>query len=395
LVLAERQWTLVSFFSVLLSVGFVRAEEGRVRLVFAGDIMGHEGQIAGAQVPEKDAYDYRHVFQFVKPILKEADFAIGNLEVTLGGPPYTGYPQFSSPDELAQALQGAGFDLLTLANNHAVDRGNPGIRRTLETLDRLSLLHTGVFTSAQDRASRYPLRLRLNGIAFAFFNATYGTNGLKTTPPCLVNSIDKKELAKDVQRARKDGADVVIVVLHWGEEYSVKPSRQQEKLAAFLHRRGVDVILGSHPHVVQPIAVTRRKTREGKKDCVTFFSHGNFVSNQRKLHTDGGIVGHVEFVKEKGIVRVENPGYTPVWVWRKAKDGNRHQFQVVPVSFFESQEDFFLLDDKEKAALRQFADDTRALLANTPEKKYLIEISSATAPVKKPCPLNDPGLGPG
>ncbi len=165
----------------------------RLKLVFTGDIMGHDTQIASALATGKSGYDYQPCFQYLAPYLQDADLVIGNLEVTLAGPPYKGYPQFSSPDELADALKTAGFHILVTANNHALDRGRSGLERTLGQLDARGILHTGTFTDDRSRSLTYPLVVEKNGIRIALLNYTYGTNGLKVKPPSIVNRIDTAE----------------------------------------------------------------------------------------------------------------------------------------------------------------------------------------------------------
>jgi len=207
------------------------AQVSRLKLVFTGDIMGHDTQIASALATGKAGYDYQPCFQYLESYFKDADLVIGNLEVTLAGPPYKGYPQFSSPDELGDALLEAGFDILVTANNHALDRRQAGLERTLEQLDRRGILHAGTFANPQERALHYPLVVEKHGIRIALLNYTYGTNGLHVSPPSIVNRIDTTVIHQDLIRAASAAPDFILVTVHWGNEYQRTESSQQHQLS--------------------------------------------------------------------------------------------------------------------------------------------------------------------
>lgn len=279
--------------------------EQRVRLLFAGDAMCHYPQITAAQ-QEDGSFDFRRTFAELKPYFDGADISIVNLETTIShNSRYSGYPTFASPVEFAEALAWVGTDIALLANNHCCDRGARGVRSTIATLDRLGVAHTGVFADTDDYAQNGVLRIERNGVKLALLNYTYGTNGIPVPQGCVVNLIDTVRMAADLAYAGKD-SDCVIACMHWGEEYSRQPSREQRRLAEFLHRHGADVVVGSHPHVVQPA------TTDGRS--VTVYSLGNFVSNQRKRYCDGGIVAEVEIVKNLDDECRYSLRITPVWV---------------------------------------------------------------------------------
>ena len=255
-------------------------------LYFAGDAMQHIAQIESAHQAD-GSYSYSNCFTLVKEQISEANLAICNLEVTLGGKPYRGYPQFSAPDEFAIALKDAGFDIMLTANNHCLDRGSKGLIRTLDILDSLGIAHVGTYRNQEERDSLYPYITTTNGIRCAILNYTYGTNGISVNPPCIVNYIDTTQILKDINKARIKKADVIIACMHWGNEYVLKQNREQEQLADWLIENGVDHIIGSHPHVIQPTDI-----REDKFDsCYHFiaYSLGNYISNMSAKHTDIGI----------------------------------------------------------------------------------------------------------
>lgn len=199
-----RKWLLV-FSTVFSSIVFAKSQEAdssSLTLLFVGDVMGHSPQISSALNPLTGEYEYDSVFTRMKGVFSMADFTIANLEVTLGGEPYTGYPQFSSPDALVDGLINAGVNVLVTANNHSADRGAKGIQRTVETLDRKGIIHTGTFSDSSDRLKNNPLILEKNGMRIALLNYTYGTNGLPVPAPCIVNKIDTLVIIRDIAMTR-------------------------------------------------------------------------------------------------------------------------------------------------------------------------------------------------
>lgn len=264
-----------------------------LRLLFVGDLMQHQGQIDAARTAR--GYDYSACFAYVKEVISQADFAVANLEVTLGGKPYRGYPAFSAPDEYLTAIHNAGFNVLLTANNHCLDRGRKGLERTLRLIDSLHIPAAGTYTDIEDRRTRYPLLLEKKGFRIALLNYTYGTNGIPVPSPAVVNLIDTTVIAQDIEKARQLHPDVLLACMHWGVEYQSLPGKEQQKLAQWLFAKGVDHIIGAHPHVVQPIEVhTDSLTRQKR---LVAYSLGNFISNMSARRTDGGLMLQMEFVK--------------------------------------------------------------------------------------------------
>lgn len=264
-----------------------------LRLLFVGDLMQHQGQIDAARTAR--GYDYSACFAYVKEVISQADFAVANLEVTLGEKPYRGYPAFSAPDEYLTAIHDAGFNVLLTANNHCLDRGRKGLERTLRLIDSLHIPVAGTYTDIEDRRTRYPLLLEKKGFRIALLNYTYGTNGIPVPSPAVVNLIDTTVIAQDIEKARQLHPDVLLACMHWGVEYQSLPGKEQQKLAQWLFAKGVDHIIGAHPHVVQPIEVhTDSLTRQKR---LVAYSLGNFISNMSARRTDGGLMLQMEFVK--------------------------------------------------------------------------------------------------
>ncbi len=331
--------------------------DSTLTLLFAGDIMGHEMQIASAYNDSLKSYSYDNVFRYISPVISEADVAIGNLEVTLGGPPFKGYPAFSSPDALAAACQKAGFDILVTANNHSADRGSKGIARTIRVLDSLKISHTGTWLSSEARDTSTPLMITRNGINVGLLNYTYGTNGIVIPPPRVVSYIDTVRIQKEIVFSREKGADLVIVFIHWGNEYDSLPSSLQKKTAGAIFRSGADVIIGSHPHVLQPM-VSNADTNGLVKPVV--WSMGNFISNQRQRRSDGGAMIRLELSKTNGEVNISEAGYILTWVYTPTENGKR-KFYILPCSEFEDQADFFQ-STYNFETMKTFIKDSRRLL---------------------------------
>lgn len=337
------------FFCILPAA--VSAQE-RLTLLFAGDLMQHQGQIDAAK--NGDGYDYSDCFRYVKEEISRADLAIGNLEVTLGGRPYKGYPAFSAPDEYLSAMKDAGFDVLVTANNHCLDTGRRGLERTVRMLDSLGITHTGTYTDAEQREKEYPLLIEKNGFRIALLNYTYGTNGINVTSPNVVNYIDKTQIGQDIIKAKAMRADVIIACMHWGIEYKQLPSDEQKELAGWLLSHGVDHVIGSHPHVIQPMELRSDAGTPSKN--VVVYSLGNYISNMSARNTDGGVMFRMELRKYAGIVRLIDCGYSLVWTSRPVLSGKKN-FVLYPAANPPSA-----LTQAEANRLKIFINDSRKLL---------------------------------
>lgn len=330
----------------------------RLSLLFLGDIMQHESQIADAYDEASGAYDYIQCFRHVKPYIEAVDVAIGNLEVTLAGRPYKGYPQFSAPDELLIALKDLGLDAIVTANNHSVDRGRAGVERTIAMLDSFNIPHTGTFRTQEEKDRTHPMILERQGFRLALLNYTYGTNGLPVTKPNVVNMLDTAAIRKDLISASGMKPDAIIVFTHWGPEYQSLPSRNQKDIAALCFKYGAQLVIGSHPHVVQPM-----EWRKDKNQLLAY-SLGNFVSGQRKRYTDGGAMIRVELEKvtfpdESSHTSIDTAGYILEWVYRT--NDSRKDYYVLPVPTVERNARAYIKDDVSMEAFHTFVTDSRAL----------------------------------
>ncbi|MGB8492708.1 MAG: CapA family protein [Bacteroidales bacterium] len=313
-------------------------QNNKLSILFIGDIMGHDEQIWSAEDRATHTYNYDDVFKYIEPEVSEADLAIANLEVTLAGTPYSGYPAFSSPVALAKSCYKAGIDCFVSANNHAADRGKRGIINTIFRLDSLGIPHTGTFFNNAERDSVYPLILRKKGFSLALLNYTYGTNGINVPPPEIVNMLDRNLITADIAKAKSMNPDAIILFLHWGTEYDTIPSKSQTDLANYFFGLGVDLIIGSHPHVLQKMIWT--KNPESGRDNLLVYSLGNFVSNQRRQGTDGGSMVKIVLERRTDSVFVSRAGYYLTWVYTPI-ESYRKRFFILPCEEYINKPEFF------------------------------------------------------
>ncbi len=352
------------------------ADTAHLKLIFAGDIMGHDTQINSALIRETDNYSYDTCFSLLEPLIQSADIATGNLEVTLAGPEYKGYPQFSSPDELAEAIKRAGFDILITANNHSLDRSKQGLERTIQVLDQMGIVHTGTFVNEAERDRKYPLVVEKHHIRLAILNYTYGTNGLEVKPPNIVNYINRERIREDLEKARTAEPDFIIVTIHWGKEYERTENREQADLAAFILEQGADAVIGSHPHVVQPfVTINPGPAGDSLAGKPVVYSLGNFISNQRKRYTDGGIMAELDLCKTPEGTVVQQYNYLPVWVWKPPKAGGGNYFVLVPANTDVKILDMLRMNEQDREKMRTFLKDTEEHLTGVPLNDYRCVIS--------------------
>ena len=353
---------IVSFIITFIYSVTLFAQE-RITLLFVGDLMQHDAQIKAAKTA--DGYDYTDCFKHVKEKITQADIAVANLEVTLGGKPYRGYPSFSAPDEFLHAVKDAGFDVLLTGNNHCLDRGSRGLERTILMLDSLDFASAGTYINEAQRRERYPLLVEKNGFRIVFLNYTYGTNGLEPVPPRIVNYIDKKKMKEDIAVARRMRPDAIIACMHWGIEYRLFPQKAEKDLVDWLLAQGVDHVIGSHPHVLQPMEVKKDVHTPAKHLVV--YSLGNFISNMSKENTDGGAMVRLELIKYFDIVQMRSCNYSLVWTSRPFLSGKKN-FEVYPVKYIDKP-----IENKEFTLMNRFLKNARMLFEknNKGIKEYI------------------------
>lgn len=279
----------LTYFSMLLPTD-------SAEIVFAGDAMQHQRQIDAARQPD-GSLDYSTYFTSLKPYISSADFAVVNLEVPLGGTPYSGYPMFCAHDNYVDALTDAGFDLILSANNHILDRRDKGVRRTIRTFEDKGVPYLGVYRNKAHRDSILPMIHDINGFKVAFLNYTYGTNGIRKTSDIEIDYIDRQLMAADIRKARQKGAEIIAVCIHWGIEYKLLPNATQKNLAKFLADQGVELIIGGHPHVIQPMEL--KENPATGRPYLTVYSLGNFISAMRTTDTRGGAMARIKLARDQ------------------------------------------------------------------------------------------------
>jgi len=298
-----------------------QAASERLSIYFAGDIMQHKDQLKAAHTSD-GTYRYDSCFSRVKGEIRAAHLAVCNFETTLGGAPYSGYPNFCSPDELAKAVQDAGFDIFLTANNHCMDRGARGLNRTIATLDSLGIEHLGTYRNQAERDSLYPYIIQKGSMRIALLNYTYDTNGIPVPEPCIVNLIDTAVIKADIVRARQLKADCIIACMHWGTEYRTIPDDSQTEMEEWLYAHGVDHIIGGHPHVVQPVRTLPDYSGRASEH-LTVWSLGNYISNMSAPRTDHGLAVTLHLLKRGDVTRMTGYDLHP-------NRTIRPEFMVVP-----------------------------------------------------------------
>lgn len=304
-------------------------------IVATGDIMMHGLQIQKA-LQEDGSYDFSSYFEHVKDRIAGADIAIGNMEFTLGGEPYSGYPCFSAPDSFAEHVADCGFDVFLCANNHIFDKGKAGAERTLEIYRKMAsergIMFTGLSGSEEETEGNNPLVFVRKGIRVAIVNFTYGTNsGGWAGHPKTNRLTDKESLKRSLDRASK--ADITIMMPHWGEEYTLNCSAKQRSEAEWMVRNGADIIIGAHPHVVQD--------RDSIGSVPVAYSLGNMVSNMSAPDTQLELMATVRIVRHaNGDISMPEPEYT--WLWCSRPGGFSDGYSVIPVDEFIGRRDLWL-----------------------------------------------------
>lgn len=289
----------------------------KITIAATGDIMFHGPQIKGAYESETKTYDFNSTFEPIKKYIESADIAIGNFETVTAGPEhrYIGYPRFNSPKTSLEALKNVGYDILSTANNHSLDRGKEGIIETIENINSYGLKNIGTYKEPNDK-----IYIRnVEGMKIAFLSYTYGCNELESLLTdeelnYMVNRIDDEKIEKDITKAKSENVDFVIVFIHWGNEYKREATLEQKELAQKMFDWGADAILGSHPHVIQKSEIVKV---EGE-DKFVIYSMGNFISNQRfetvkNRYTEDGVIVRLNLEKDliNDKTRIESVDYIP------------------------------------------------------------------------------------
>lgn len=323
----------------------------KATLAAVGDIMMYDTELAAA-LQEDQSYDFTSFFEAISPFTISPDLTVGNLELNLlGTGPFVGNtqnaPYFNAPNSLASQLSAIGFDILQTGNTYSIMNGTKGLQSTIDILNQNSIDHVGTHASDPDQSGSGGVVLReINGIRIAFIGFTKGVNNMslpannKYAVDLLYvdynseyKQVDATGILKRVEAAKSQNPDVIVAMLHWGGEYELEISSTQEEIRDLLFKNGVDVILGSHSHVVGPMEMREVETTDGeKKQCFVAYSLGNFISDMSKDYTMESVILNLEFTKsgETGKTSITDASYTPLYILDRG-DGAEKRFEVLPI----------------------------------------------------------------
>ena len=297
--------------------------------------MCHSTNFKSAYNSETNTYDFSNVFTDIQSYIQNADIAVGNLETTFAGKDfgYSGYPTFNTPEELAKNIVDLGIDVVSTANNHSLDKRYNGLISTLDELDKVGLSHTGTYRSKEEQDTI--LIKNVNGINIAFLSFTYGTNGIPVPSgkEYCVNLIDENLMLDQISKAKALNPDIICVNMHWGDEYKLVQNKNQEKLADFLFKNGVDIILGSHPHVLEPMEKRTITLEDGTtKDGFLIYSLGNFMSGQVIENTRNSIILQLQITKHSNNkITIDSYNYIPTYMLDNGVNSN-DRYKIIDIN---------------------------------------------------------------
>lgn len=310
------------------------AEPITFTLTSLGDTLCHNTQYWDAYNSKTDEYDFSYVYEDIKNYTLSSDITIGSLETTFAGKEkgYSNYPTFNTPDSLATALKDIGVDVVSLAGNHALDYGYTGLCRTIDVFNNIGLSHLGTYKTAEDQEKI--LIKDVKGVKIAFINYTYGTNGipLPSGKDFCVNLIDKDFIKKQINQAKEQNVDMIVACMHWGTEYRTTANSEQKDLANFLFENGVDVILGNHPHVLEPMEKKTITLQDGTtKDVFVVYALGNFTADQRdEITRDSAILNLTITKNSDGKISIDKVNYVPIYMYKNT-NVSTHKFKILDI----------------------------------------------------------------
>ena len=303
-------------------------------LTAIGDIMCHNTQYWDAYQKETDTYDFSYVFENVKDYIAAGDISIANIETSFAGKDrgYSNYPVFNSPDELARDVKATGLDIITTAGNHCLDMGYSGLSRTIDVLKNNGIEQLGTYKSQEERDTVFIKDVK--GVKIAFIDYTYGTNGIPVPSgkEYCANLIDKNLIKKDIESAKSQNVDMIVACMHWGDEYKTKANKEQEDLADFLFKNGVNVIIGNHPHVLEQMEKRTVTLEDGTtQDGFVIFACGNFICDQNAENTRNSIILNLDITRHSdGKVTVDKANYIPIYMYKGAS-GKLRRMKVLDI----------------------------------------------------------------
>lgn len=310
------------------------AEPITFTLTSLGDTLCHNTQYWDAYNSQTDEYDFSYVYEDIKNYTSSSDITIGSLETTFAGKEkgYSNYPTFNTPDSLATALKNIGVDVVSLAGNHALDYGYTGLCRTIDVFNNIGLSHLGTYKTAEDQEKI--LIKDVKGVKIAFINYTYGTNGIPVPSgkEFCVNLIDKDFIKKQINQAKEQNVDMIVACMHWGTEYRTTANSEQKDLANFLFENGVDVILGNHPHVLEPMEKKTITLQDGTtKEVFVVYALGNFTADQRdEITRDSAILNLTITKNSDSKISIDKVNYVPIYMYKNT-NVSTHKFKILDI----------------------------------------------------------------
>ncbi len=310
------------------------AEPITFTLTSLGDTLCHNTQYWDAYNSKTNEYDFSYVYEDIKNYTLSSDITIGSLETTFAGKEkgYSNYPTFNTPDSLATALKNIGVDVVSLAGNHALDYGYTGLCRTIDVFNNIGLSHLGTYKTAEDQEKI--LIKDVKGVKIAFINYTYGTNGIPVPSgkEFCVNLIDKDFIKKQINQAKEQNVDMIVACMHWGTEYRTTANSEQKDLANFLFENGVDVILGNHPHVLEPMEKKTITLQDGTtKEVFVVYALGNFTADQRdEITRDSAILNLTITKNSDSKISIDKVNYVPIYMYKNT-NVSTHKFKILDI----------------------------------------------------------------
>ena len=311
-------------------------EDISINMTVTGDVLCHNTNFWDAYDYKNDSYDFSYSFEGIKKYFDSADICVGTLESNFAGKSagYSNYPLFNAPEDMANDLKELGYDVMATANNHCLDKGFNGMVNTIKELDKVGIEHLGTYETEED--SKEYLVKDVNGIKIGFLDYTYGTNGidLPKGKEYAINMIDKTKIKTDIENIKQMDIDVLCVFMHWGQEYKLTPTDEQEELADFLFENGADLVLGSHTHCLEPMEKREVKLEDGTtKDGFIIYSLGNFMSGQNADHSRQSVILDIKLTKtgKNGRISIDSVTYTPIYMFNYYTSKSAHRFKVMDI----------------------------------------------------------------
>lgn len=308
------------------------SETSYVKLMFVGDLPINKRVVESAYRSKTHSYDFQPIFHYIRPYLNLGDIVVGNLETTIGTPPYGKYPQYRSPKEIATSLKYAGFNLLMTANGKSVYQESKTWETQHKILDKVRIVNIGSFADIEDRFTKNPLIVEKKGIKIGFLNYMDGIEDNTDSKP-IINHVDTVTIKKDIKLAKERGAEFVVVYMNWGLEFELNSNYNQQVLANTIRKAGADLIVGTHPHVVQEMDVKDIYENGVKvKESLTVYSLGDFLSTANNTKVNSSAIFEIVISKDKKskAVKIEDYGYIPTYCYSYNYE-SKLTWTIVPV----------------------------------------------------------------